>query len=65
MDLRSDLVGDLSRVTFLDSTGLSVLVSTQPGEGGRGNFLIFGSTPQIRRLFEITGLTTVLTTIPL
>jgi anti-sigma B factor antagonist len=63
--LRGDLIVDISQVTFLDSTGLSCLVTAHHGvteQGGR--FLVYGSTPQIRRLFEITGLTSLLTTFP-
>ena len=64
-DLRGDLVVDLSRVTFLDSTGLSFLVIAHHRVTAQGaHFLIYGSTPPIRRLFDITGLASVLLTIP-
>ena len=48
---------DLSRVTVMDSCGLSVLISVKKlveGEGGRIG--LFGLSPMIQRLFEITKL---------
>jgi anti-anti-sigma factor len=52
------IVFDMSRVTFMDSTGLSVIAGTlrrlQP-VGGR--LCIRGASPMIRRLLEISGIT--------
>ncbi|MFN8050753.1 MAG: STAS domain-containing protein [Acidimicrobiales bacterium] len=48
---------DLSEVTFLDSFGLRVLVSTHgvvpPGNGA---FHIVAASPQVKRTFSVTGL---------
>ena len=51
------LVIDLSRVTFLDSTGLGVLVKGLKGarEGG-GTMHLVVSSDRIRKIFEVTGL---------
>jgi anti-sigma B factor antagonist len=49
------VVVDLDRVSFMDSTGLQVLIShTRPSENGRRVGLTKGSA-QVQRLFEITG----------
>ena len=51
---------DLSRVTVMDSCGLSVLISLKKlveSEGAR--LSLFGLSPMIQRLFEITKLENV------
>jgi anti-sigma B factor antagonist len=59
-DETPDLLIDLALVTFLDSSGLAFLVSAHKRLLNAGAQLtIVGATPQIRRLFEITGLTEV------
>jgi anti-sigma B factor antagonist len=54
------IIADLSRVDFLDSTGLGVLVGglRRLREAG-GSLTLVISAPRIRRVFEITGLTKV------
>ena len=54
------LIADLSRVDFLDSTGLGVLVGglKRLREHG-GSLALVISTPRILRIFQITGLTKV------
>jgi len=55
--LNSTLVFDLSGVTFMDSTGLTVIASTLKRLAPRGSRLrIRGASPMICRLFEITGI---------
>jgi anti-sigma B factor antagonist len=56
------VVVDLSQVSFIDSTGLGVLVSaeTQVRETGRSIRLVV-THPQIMRLLELTGLDEVFT----
>jgi anti-sigma B factor antagonist len=51
------LIADLSRVDFLDSTGLGALVGglKRLREGG-GSLALVISTPRILRIFQITGL---------
>ena len=56
---------DLSRVTVMDSCGLSVLISVKKlveGEGAR--LSIFGLSPMIRKLFEITKLESIFDIFP-
>ena len=55
---RSRLVVDLSGVSFLDSTGLGVLVKGLKGARDAGGSLRPGRDrrDRIRRIFEITGL---------
>jgi anti-sigma B factor antagonist len=56
----SPVVVDLSRVTFLDSAGLGVLVGTEKNAADAGVEIILDS-PQVgvRQVLEITGLDTV------
>ena len=55
------LIADLSRVDFLDSTGLGALVGglRRLREAG-GSLALVISTPRILRIFQITGLTKAL-----
>src|SRR5580700_3470285 len=55
------LIADLSRVDFLDSTGLGALVGglKRLREAG-GSLALVISTPRILRIFQVTGLTKVL-----
>ena len=54
------IVLDLSALNFLDSTGLSLLVSTDKRVKSLGRVLILkGTQPIVRRLLEVTGLTDV------
>lgn len=50
------VVCDLSTVTFMDSTGLSVLLTAVRALAGRGRLAVCGVNPQVRKLFEITRL---------
>jgi anti-sigma B factor antagonist len=54
----SQLVIDLSRVTFMDSTALRILAAEQQGREGRLHLVV--RTPQIRRLMKVTGYLDVL-----
>lgn len=49
----SQVVIDLSRVTFMDSTALRVLDAERQGREGSLHLVV--RTPQIRRLMRITG----------
>jgi anti-sigma B factor antagonist len=53
------VVVDLSRVTFIDSTGLGVLVGALKRVREKGALSLVCPQRQVRRVFEITGLTTV------
>lgn len=51
---------DLSRVTVMDSCGLSVLISVKKlVEGDGARISLFGLSPMIQRLFEITKLESI------
>ncbi len=57
----SEVVVDLKHTTYIDSTGLDVLVSAHNRLATSGRELIIrSSTPRSLRLFEITGLSSVL-----
>ena len=64
-DVRTDLVVDLGLVTFLDSMGLSFLVTAHKQLENQGaRLVIFSPNQQVRRLFELTGLTSLLLITP-
>ncbi|WP_444542254.1 STAS domain-containing protein [Cellulomonas phragmiteti] len=61
-DGRTDLVVDLSAVTFMDSTGLGLLVGTLKRvrlAGGR--LVLVVDSERLLKVFRITGLTQVFT----
>ncbi len=50
------LVLDLKELTFIDSTGLRVLLAAYEGSRERGQeFAVTQGSPQVQRLFSITG----------
>jgi anti-sigma B factor antagonist len=60
-----NVVLDLAQVTFMDSTGLAVVVTEHKRlRHSAGTLTIFAPPSSVRRLFEITGLTTVLDIVP-
>ena len=60
-----DLSIDVGLLIFIDSTGLSLLVSVHKKVRALGHSLtIRDPTPATRRLFQITGLDDVLTVEP-
>jgi len=63
--LLGELVVDLGLVTFFGSTGMSILVTTHRRLRAEGcRLIIFAPTPQIRRLFELWDLNSVLVIVP-
>lgn len=61
-DLVGDLVVDVGLLTFIDSTGLSLLVSLDKKVRASGHALTLADpTPMARRLLEITALDQILT----
>ena len=50
------VVVDLSEVTFIDSTGLGVLVEARSKLADRKTFLLSAPQPETRRALEISGL---------
>jgi anti-sigma B factor antagonist len=64
--VEGDLVLDIKKLSFIDSTGLSVFVSQHKNLSAKGRKLvIYAPTAMARRLFQITGLEDVLTIEPL
>ncbi len=54
------IVVDLERVDFLDSTGLGVLVGAlKRVRSNDGELVLVCTSPRIRKVFEVTGLTKV------
>jgi len=63
--IRGEFVLDIEKVTFLDSTGLGLLVSAHKKIEALGSTLvILAPNPMVRHTLEITGLTGVLTIRP-
>jgi anti-anti-sigma factor len=59
------VVIDLAKVTFMDSTGLAVIVTEHKRlQHAKGTLTIFSPPSSVRRLFEITGLTKLLDIVP-
>jgi anti-anti-sigma factor len=61
----TNIVLDISLLTFIDSTGLSLIVAEHKKLKAMGAALtVFSPTPMTRRLFEISGLTSILSIDP-
>ncbi|MFZ0666983.1 MAG: STAS domain-containing protein [Acidimicrobiales bacterium] len=56
----TELVIDLGRLAFIDSTGLSAILKANKKLEGRGRVVLRGPTPMVRQVLEITGLTAAL-----
>ena len=57
----SDLLVDCTRLTFIDSSGIAVLINTKQALAARGQRLrIANASVMIERLFTITGLSEIL-----
>jgi anti-sigma B factor antagonist len=64
-EARNGLVVDLGLVTFLDASGLSFLIATHKQLTSTGTQLIVSApSRQVRRLFDLTGLTSYLMIVP-
>ena len=48
------LILDASNLTFMDSSGLKVLLEAAASRNGSGNLVLRRPTRSVRRLFEIT-----------
>lgn len=56
------VVVDLSEVTYMDSTGLGVLIGAyKASQKVDGEFIVTGVTARVERLFNITGLNELIT----
>jgi anti-sigma B factor antagonist len=52
----SRVIVDLDRVSFMDSSGLQVLVSHTLGADDGCEVLLTRGSPQVHRLFEVSGM---------
>jgi anti-sigma B factor antagonist len=60
-----NIILDLSEVQYADSSGLSALLrANSVCTGSEGLFVVFGVTPHVRKLIEITHLDRVFTILP-
>ncbi|HUA06606.1 MAG TPA: STAS domain-containing protein [Solirubrobacteraceae bacterium] len=55
------IVVDLDRVSFMDSSGVHVLLQFSVSEENRGRLRLTRGSPQVRRLVEVTGVRRFLT----
>jgi anti-sigma B factor antagonist len=58
------LVLDLSRVTFIDSTGLGALVGVLKRIGNRGDLAVCGLQPAVQQMFKLTRMDRVFRIFP-
>lgn len=59
-DNQTDILVDLDGLTFMDSSGLSLIVGTfKRIRVGKGDLKLSGLSPTIQKLFEITRLSRV------
>ncbi|HKX16501.1 MAG TPA: STAS domain-containing protein [bacterium] len=56
------VIVDLSRLSYLDGSGIRVLMRF--AEEARGRFVVIGSTPTVHRVFVILNLLDVLPVVP-
>jgi anti-anti-sigma factor len=57
----SHLVIDLSGVTFMDSSGVSVLAEAATSRGPESRIRVRGAAPIVRRVLTLTGIDSVVT----
>jgi anti-sigma B factor antagonist len=53
----TDLVIDLQRLAFIDSTGLSAILQANKKLEGKGKLVLRQPAALVRQIFEVTGLT--------
>jgi anti-anti-sigma factor len=51
----TSIVIDLVKISFIDSTGLHVLVKHADAESGRARIWLTKGSPETQRLFELSG----------
>lgn len=55
-DRTSDLELDLSELTFMDSTGLHVIINVAKTLDGRATLVLIAPLPAVARVLEIAGI---------
>lgn len=58
------IVLDMSRVEFMDSSGLGALVAVLKLEGARGELVLTGLTPAVAKVFALTRMDRVFKIVP-
>jgi anti-sigma B factor antagonist len=62
VDSEAAVVCDLEHLTYLDSTGVSLLISTQKSLRSKGRDLVLiGPSQRVMKILEITGVATYFT----
>ena len=61
LDGVAELVFDFSKLKYISSAGLRVLLSTQKNMNSRGSMKITGASNNIIEIFDITGITEIFT----
>lgn len=64
VNTHQNLVLDLQRASFMDSSGLKVLATVAVARADRGGVLVRNPCDQIRRLLTVAGMTHVVTVEP-
>lgn len=57
----TELVFDFSKLTYISSAGLRVLLSAQKSMNSRGSMVVCNVSDEIREIFDVTGFTDILT----
>ena len=57
----SELTLDFTKLEYISSAGLRVLLSTQKTMNRQGKMVIRNVTPEVQEVFEITGFSDILT----
>ena len=57
----TDLIFDLSKLEYISSAGLRVLLSAQKKMNAQGKMVVCGVNDTIAEIFEITGFSDILT----
>ena len=60
-DALRDLTLDFEKVDYISSAGLRVLLKAQKAVRGKGAMKLTGVVPNVMDVFEVTGLTEILT----
>ncbi len=61
IDDTTELVFDFSKLTYISSAGLRVLLSAQKSMNRRGSMVVCNVSDEIREIFDVTGFTDILT----
>lgn len=57
----TELVFDFSKLSYISSAGLRVLLSAQKTMNGKGTMVVCNVSDDIREIFDVTGFTDILT----